>query len=154
MSADGTTIREATAADLPRIVELYAMLALNPEQELLSDPPIAEYERAFAEVSADPRQRLLVLESEGRVVGTIVLILVPNISRRGRPYALIENVVVDEGVRGRGYGEALMRYAIDQARDAGCYKVSLTSRTQRADAHRFYERLGFSVSSKGFRIAL
>lgn len=154
MSTSSATIRDATAADLPRIIELYAVLAMDPGQEAPGDPPADEYVRAFGEVSADPRQRLLVIESGGRVVGTIVLIIVPNISRRGRPYALIENVVVDETERGRGYGEALMRYAIAEARDAGCYKVALTSRTQRGDAHRFYERLGFTVSSKGFRLTL
>lgn len=47
-----------------------------------------------------------------------------------------------------------MRYAIEEARRAGCYKIALTSRLHRTDAHRFYERLGFTAESKGFRLAL
>ena len=70
----------------------------------------------------------------------------------GRPYALVENVVVDDSSRGSGYGEQLMRHAMQKARAAGCYKFALTSNKQRSDAHRFYQRLGFRASSEGFRI--
>ncbi|MDP9238459.1 MAG: GNAT family N-acetyltransferase [Chloroflexota bacterium] len=149
-----SVIRDATAADLPRLIELYATLAADPGQEQVGDTPAREYVRAFAGVSADPRQRLLVIEGGGRVVGTIVLVLLPNLSRRGRPYAIVENVVVDETERGRGYGAALMGYAIEEARKAGCYKIALTSRLHRSEAHRFYESLGFTAESKGFRLAL
>jgi GNAT superfamily N-acetyltransferase len=45
-----------------------------------------------------------------------------------------------------------MRHAIEEARRAGCYKVSLTSNKRRADAHRFYQRLGFRAASEGFRL--
>ena len=93
-----------------------------------------------------------MVEDAGRVVGTACLIVVPNLSHEGTPYALVENVVVDEGQRGAGYGELLMRHAIAEAQRAGCYKLVLTSNKQRADAHRFYQRLGFRVASEGFRI--
>jgi GNAT superfamily N-acetyltransferase len=153
-AAEPPVIRDATAADLPRLIELYAALGADPAQEQVSETPAPEYVRAFAEISADPRQRLLVIGADGRVVGTAVLIVVPNLSRRGRPYALVENVVVDEAQRGRGYGAALMRYAIEDARRAGCYKIALTSRLHRTEAHSFYERLGFTAESNGFRLAL
>jgi GNAT superfamily N-acetyltransferase len=79
---------------------------------------------------------------------------VPNLGRRGRPTAILENIVVDEAYRSAGIGEALVRHAIEEARRAGCYKAGLTSRTYREDAHRFYERLGFTVGSYGFRMEL
>lgn len=65
---------------------------------------------------------------------------------------MVENVVVDAGSRSRGLGEALMRHVMQQARSAGCYKLSLASNKQRADAHRFYKRLGFRSTQKAFRV--
>jgi GNAT superfamily N-acetyltransferase len=153
-TADPPSVREAIAADLPRLLQLYVALGVESEDALAAGPPAPEYVQAFVDVSVDRRQRLLVIEAAGRIVGTLVLLIVPNIGRRGRPYAIVENVVVDEAQRSRGYGAALMRYAIEEARKAGCYKVALTSRLHRSEAHRFYERLGFTVESKGFRLAL
>ncbi len=145
-------MRPATEADLPHIIELLAQLSLDAPRER-PGPPLAEsYRRAFQEIEADTRQQLFVVEDAGRVVGTACLIIVPNLSHEGTPYALVENVVVDEGERSAGYGELLMRHAIAEARRAGCYKLSLTSNKQRADAHRFYQRLGFRAASEGFRI--
>jgi len=62
--------------------------------------------------------------------------------------------VVDAAQRGGGIGEAMVRHAVALADQAGCYKVALTSRHHRADAHRFYERIGFRAASVGFRIDL
>ena len=145
-------VREAIEADLPRLVELLAQLSIAEQREDVGPPLPESYANALAEIDGDPRQQLLVLEADGRIVGSLALILVPNLSHQGRPYAIVENVVVDEAERGGGFGEVLMRHAIDEARRAGCYKLSLTSNRQRADAHRFYERLGFSATHEGYRI--
>ena len=83
-----------------------------------------------------------------------MLVIVPNLGHDGAPYALIENVVVDEAARGAGHGERLLRYMIDEARAAGCYKVVLTSRKSRQDAHRFYERIGFERRARASRHTL
>jgi GNAT superfamily N-acetyltransferase len=79
---------------------------------------------------------------------------VPNLSHKGRPWAQVENVIVDASERGAGYGEQMMRFALDAAREAGCYKLVLTSNKQRDEAHRFYRRLGFRASHEGFRYGL
>lgn len=55
---------------------------------------------------------------------------------------------------GKGRGEALVTHAVELARVAGCYKVTLTSNKGREDAHRFYRRLGFNATNEGFRLAL
>jgi GNAT superfamily N-acetyltransferase len=146
-------VREARAADLPRIFELLAQLRDDPS---LEDYAAARerYERAFAEVAADPKQTLLVAETGGAIAGTLVVIVVPNLTRRGQPYAIVENVVVDASARGQRVGERLMQAAIDIARAVGCYKVALTSARRRTDAHRFYERLGFVDAHKGYRLDL
>jgi GNAT superfamily N-acetyltransferase len=147
-------IRDATVDDLPSLVELLQQLSIDTPREDLSPDVAQQYRATFAEIEADPRQRLLVLEADGGVVGSLVLIVIPNLSHQCKPYALVENVIVDEAMRGSGYGEHLMRFAIDEARRAGCYKLSLTSNKRRADAHRFYQRLGLAATSEGFRIDL
>jgi GNAT superfamily N-acetyltransferase len=40
---------------------------------------------------------------------------------------------------------------VTAARERGCYRVQLTSNKQRGDAHRFYERNGFSATHQGFK---
>lgn len=147
-------IREATAADLTQLVALLQQVSLDKPREDPGPPLPEAYQRAFREVDADPRQHLLVAEVDGRIVGTVVLIIVPNLSYQGRPWAELENMVVDESHRGRGIGEALVRRAESFARDAGCYKLTLTSSKRRTDAHRFYERLGFGKTHEGFRMDL
>ena len=145
-------VRDATEADLPRLVELLAQLSPGTPREVEVTPSLSSYRQAFAQIQADPRQRLLVVEAEGLVFGSAALIIVPNLSHQGRPYAIVENVVIDASQRGAGYGELLMRYVVGEAREAGCYKLSLTSHKQRRDAHRFYERLGFRATHEGFRV--
>jgi GNAT superfamily N-acetyltransferase len=67
---------------------------------------------------------------------------------------LIEAVRVSAACRGLGVGERLVRHAIEIARAAGCGLVQLTTDKSRADAHRFYERLGFVASHVGMKLAL
>ncbi len=152
MARPAARVRDATEADLPRIVELLAQLSLDAPREKLGPPLPESYRAAFQAVDDDPRQRQLVVEVDGRVVGTASLIIVPNLSHKGRPYAMVENVVVDASERSGGYGELLMRYAMKEARRAGCYRLSLTSNKRRNDAHRFYQRLGFKATHEGFRV--
>lgn len=149
----GDIVREAKAGDLPRIVELLAQLYSDPAQE---DYAAARdrYDAAYTEIAADKRQTLFVAERDGAVVGSLVLIVVPNLTRRGRYYALVENVVVDATLRGTRIGDAMMLHAIGAARAAGCHKLALMSRVERKDAHRFYERLGFTPAHVGYRLDL
>jgi GNAT superfamily N-acetyltransferase len=144
-------VRKATPADLPRLLELLAQLREAPA----ATAGVTEAERrALDNVVADTRQQLAVIEVDERIVGTAVLVVVPNVTHGGQPYAIIENVVVDERERGRGYGEQLIAWLVDEARRAGCYKVALTSNKRRTDAHRFYARIGFRATHEGFRIDL
>jgi GNAT superfamily N-acetyltransferase len=43
---------------------------------------------------------------------------------------------------------------VQRARDLGCYRVQLTSNNARPEAHRFYQRLGFEPSHRGFKLNL
>lgn len=146
------TIREATAVDLPRLIELMAQL--RPDDPNAEEPAqLPRYEAVFSRMIGQA-QRILVAESDGRLAGALVVAIVENISHKGAPYAIIENVVVDESARGQRIGEALIGEAVEAARQAGCYKVTLTSNKRRTDAHRFYKRLGFVQTHEAFRINL
>ena len=151
-SGSAARIRDATEGDLPRLVELLGQLSLDEPRE---DAGLAQrYNQAFAEIEADPRQRLFVVEAGERVVGAASLVIIPNLSHVGRPYAVVENVVVDASERGGSLGALLMERCVEEARKAGCYKLSLTSNKRRTDAHRFYERLGFRATHEGYRVEL
>jgi GNAT superfamily N-acetyltransferase len=78
----------------------------------------------------------------------------PGLARRGSLRAQIEAVRVAGSTRGSGLGAAMMTWAIDEARRRGCALVQLTSDKSRADAHRFYQRLGFVPSHEGMKLAL
>lgn len=147
-------IRRAKREDVAALVDLYQQLSLDEAREDSGPSLPAAYGDAFEQVDADPRQHLLVAELDGRIVGSLVLIVVPNLSHRGTPWAEIENMVVDEDARGNGIGESLVNAAIETARAAGCYKLTLTSNLRRTDAHRFYERLGFESTHRAFRMDL
>lgn len=152
--ASTPTVRLATAEDLPRLIGLLAQLEHGAPREALGPSLPKSYRRAFEEIANDPRQHLFVLEDGARIVGSACLVIVPNLTHEGRPYAIVENVVVDEQSRGAGYGELLMRHVMAEAQRAGCYKLALTSNKTRPDAHRFYRRLGFRATHEGFRIEL
>ena len=143
------TVRPATEKDITPILELY--------QELTGERnDLTRYETGptLAEIAAMPGHELLVAEEDGVVVGTMVLLVVPNLSHGALPWAMVENMVVEQKYRRRGIGRLLMEYAIARARQAGCYKVQLLSNKKRHQAHRFYRSLGFKASAHGFRVYL
>jgi predicted N-acetyltransferase YhbS len=148
-------IRAATEEDIPRIIELYNDLtsSLSPtEEQPLPSPD--DVHRVIAEIASMPGHELLVAEEDSVVVGTTVLLIVPNLSHRALPWAIIENVVVNSKYRRQGIGRLLMEYAVNRARKAGCYKVQLLSNKKRREAHQFYQALGFEASAHGFRLYL
>jgi len=147
-------VRAAAEEDIPRILELYRELAITTSQaELSQSSSMDDYHRqVFAEIRAMPGYELLVAEDEGAVVGTMVLLIVPNLSHGALPWALVENMVVDRRYRRRGLGRLLMDYAIARAKEAGCYKLTLSSNKKRQEAHQFYRSSGFEDSAHGFRM--
>lgn len=146
--------RTATAADLPAIVRLLADDGLGRGREEPGPPLPRAYEEAFRAIGRQAGNQVLVAVEGDRILGCLQLPLIAGLSRRGMLRAQIEAVRVDGAARGRGVGEALMRHAIGLARDAGCGLVQLTTDKARGDAHRFYERLGFTPSHIGMKLAL
>jgi GNAT superfamily N-acetyltransferase len=147
-----TVIRPATAADLPAIVALLADDDLGARRESPDD--LAPYQAAFADIEADPRQWLMVADRAGEVIGTAQLSYLPGLSHRGGTRAQIEAVRVGRAARGSGLGARLIGWCVEAAREQGCRMVQLTSDATRTDAHRFYERLGFTPTHVGFKLPL
>uniref|UniRef100_UPI000A3AFE3A GNAT family N-acetyltransferase n=1 Tax=Streptomyces viridochromogenes TaxID=1938 RepID=UPI000A3AFE3A len=105
-------------------------------------------------LQGDPHQHVVVAVREGRVVGTLQLTIVPGLSRRGATRSIIEGVRIHADERGTGLGTQLIEWAVDESRRQDCRLVQLTSDKTRTDAHRFYERLGFTASHTGFKLQL
>ena len=133
------------------------MLADDPlgaKREEFADPLPESYYQAFDTIAADPGQRLVVLEVDGEVHGTMQLGIIPYLTYRGGSRAQVEAVRISKEGRGRGWGAVLIEWAIEQAREAGCHVVQLTTDKQRPEALAFYERLGFRASHEGLKLHL
>ncbi|WP_231642417.1 GNAT family N-acetyltransferase [Nocardia sp. NRRL S-836] len=145
------TIRRATAADVDPIVAMLADDPLGAAREKPGDPA---YLTAFEVIDADPHQFLAVAVAGEEVVGTLQLTFTSGLSRLGMTRATVEAVRVRSDQRGGGLGERLLRWALNEARARGCGMVQLTTDASRTDAHRFYERLGFTASHVGMKLTL
>ncbi|MFE2098063.1 GNAT family N-acetyltransferase, partial [Streptomyces sp. NPDC059468] len=140
-------IRRAAADDLPAIVAMLADDPLGAQRESPDD--LTPYLVALDRLNADPNQQLVVAVREGRVIGTLQLTLIHGLSRKGATRSIIEAVRIHADERGSGLGTRLIEWAVEESRRQNCQLVQLTSDRSRTDAHRFYERLGFTASHVG-----
>lgn len=138
-------VRPVQAADIRALVEL--LTQLHPAYP--PDPNRAEV--ILDEAMRQAGRTLLVATVGDRVVGTADLLIVPQLTHGCQPWAIVENVVVDQATRGGGVGRAMVTEALRRANEAGCYTMQLVSLRQRPDAHAFYEGLGFVAVAEGFR---
>ena len=142
------SIRPALPADVPQLLALYTLLDLEPEPEL----PIAQAQARFAELALRPGHAIYVAEVERQIVGTFALIFVGGLSHGARDSCIVEDVCVVAEMQGTGIGKQMMDFAMAQCADRACYKLVLSSHVKRANAHRFYESLGFRRHGYSFLI--
>jgi GNAT superfamily N-acetyltransferase len=148
-------LRRAAAADVPAIVGLLANDQLGATRDgVTTDEDLQLYLRAFNAIDADPAHLLLVAADGAQVLATMQLSFLPGLARRGALRAQIEAVRVRHDQRGFGLEAALFEWAIQEARRRQCALVQLTTDKSRADARRFYERLGFVASHEGLKLQL
>ena len=95
----------------------------------------------------------LVITENGQEVARAFIYLIKN-DLHEQPYALLEDVFVQEKFRGQGLGIKIINAAIEEARKAGCYKIIGTSRYERENVHKFYQKMGFKDYGKEFRMNL
>lgn len=147
-------LRRARIDDLPALVHLLSddpVSAGRGDRSDVADIPL--YERALAELIADAANEVLVVVDDvDEPVATMQLTRIPGMARRGATRLLVEAVRVSSTRRSHGIGSAMMRWVIGTAAQAtGSSLVQLTSDEARTEAHRFYERLGFVGSHRGFK---
>ncbi len=140
-------LRPAKKDDLPAVLALYNQPGMD--DEVL---PIHEAETIFARMCAYPDYTLHVAELESRIVGTLALLVMDNLGHLGAKSAVVEDVMVDPLMQGRGVGKVMMQHAMTEAAQKGCYKLTLSSNLKRAPAHAFYDGLGFRRHGYSFWI--
>ncbi len=142
-------LQRARRTDVPAVV---ALLADDPISGAREVDDVVRYEAAYDAVARDPGEFLAVVRDHaGTVVATMQLSIIPGLSRAGATRLEVEGVRVARGLRGLGLGAAMLEWAHDHGRARGATLAQLTTDSARADAHRFYERLGYTASHKGFK---
>jgi GNAT superfamily N-acetyltransferase len=136
-------VRAASGADAAALQFLY--------RQLVDDDNVNVTESQIQMIEDDGRTRLLVCEIDGSVCATVLVSLCADVMYADQPFAVVENLVVDQGCRGKGIGQALLREVEEFCLSRNCSKMMLLSSVSRVDAHRFFEHAGFrSDRKRGF----
>ena len=136
-------IREVRFEDLDAMLELYLDL------HEVSVPEKDEHlMKTWDTILNDPNHHLIVMEVGGEIVSACGCVVIPNLTRNVRPYALIENVVTKEKHRGRGYARKCLDYAKEIAVADNCYKIMLMTGSKEPSTMRFYESAGYNSLDK------
>jgi GNAT superfamily N-acetyltransferase len=143
--------REARPDDLEAIIRLHEEDSLGSHGDVWRPDTKPAYEAAFEAIRRSPDNSLFVAEDDGTVVGTFQLTFIPNLTGRGALRVKVESVKVSSARRSQGIGAAMMAHAETVARERGAKFLELTSNAKRLDAHRFYERIGYDQSHRGFK---
>lgn len=132
-------IRKATEEDLSAILNLYAQPEMD-NGKILSEE---QARNLFKKMQSYPCYQLFVAVVDEKILGSFALLIMDNLTHLGAPSAIVENVVVDPRYHGQGVGKQMMNFAMKICKEAGCYKLALSSNVKRLNAHKFYESLGF-----------
>lgn len=130
-------IRDILASDLPATHNLMGQLGYVPDE--------AELARRLEHVLVSSGHRIMVAEENCQVVGLIHFFERPALEK-GRE-VVVQSLVVDDRLRGRGIGEALMREAESWAESRNIGATALYTRVDRDKARAFYERIGYRLKA-------
>ena len=146
-------IRQATEADLPAVLALYAQPDMDKGQTL----SLEQAQLLLQTFAHYPSYRLFVAYSPvqpEQMLGSYALLIMHNLAHSGTPSAIVEDVVVATSHQRQGVGRTMMQHAQALAQEAGCYKLVLSSNQHRTHAHAFYRSLGFEQHGLSFRMEL
>ena len=139
-------IRKATATDAEHLKTLYfEHLTHYPPKE---EQDMKKWQALLSKFEQDENMQLLVLEIDGKVVSTVQMAIVENLTHNIRPFAVIENVVTHAEHRGKGYASALLQKATEIAKERGCYKLFLETGSNKESTLGFYKNNGFELDQK------
>ena len=151
---EGLMIRAARRDDLEALIAIFAADDLGGHGDTTDPEAYGDYRAAFDAIAASANDTLYVAELDGMVVGTFQTSYTRTLTGRGGAVLTIEAVQTHPDWRSRGIGAKMIAAAIEKARAEDCRLVQLMSNRSRADVHRFYERLGFTPSHRGFKMKL
>ncbi len=137
------TIREIARSDLEHVLKLYMQLHDNPLPDQLE-----RVQSIWESILSDSNHHIVVADSDGKIVSSCVCVIIPNLTRNQRPYALIENVITDKKHRKRGLATACLNYAKEIAQREHCYKIMLLTGAKDDGTIRFYEQAGYNKKDK------
>lgn len=139
-------IRKALENDAESILELYTHhLTKYPPKEVQD---ISKWRIMLSKFSNDNLYNLFVIEIDGRVVSSITLVIIENLTHNMRSYAIIENVVTHADYRNMGYASALIERVTEVARMHNCYKIMLMTGSKKESTLNFYKNNGFDMNEK------
>jgi GNAT superfamily N-acetyltransferase len=141
------TIRTATPDDAPALASLLGELGYPSE----ADQVRARMARVLG-ASGDKATDFMFVAADSRVPGVLGMLALHQFSglHDDAPVALITALVVAERGRGVGVGRRLVDRAIETAREWGCARLMVTTHVRRADAHAFYEHIGFEFTGRRY----
>jgi len=130
--------------ELGKLMELYQDLHENDEKV----PNDGTLKQVWENILSNSSFSCLGVFIGNRLVSSCCLVVIDNLTRGCRPYALIENVVTDKEFRRKGYGKKLLQHALTLAWESKCYKVMLQTSRLDEKTFLFYESVGFSRNAK------
>lgn len=136
-------IREIQPDDLNQLLELYTHLhekGIPKDSKHLRD--------TWAAICNNPDYHIIVCEHDGKITASCVCVIIPNLTRNVRPYALVENVVTHADHRGMGYATACLNYAREIAKKSDCYKIMLITGSPLESTLNFYRHAGYHSDGK------
>lgn len=136
-------VREIHENELNALLELYLFLHED------SVPPMTGHlKNTWQDITADRNHHIIVNVIEGKIVASCVCVIIPNLTRNIRPYALIENVVTHEDFRNKGYATECLHYAREIAEKENCYKMMLLTGSKKESTLQFYKHAGYNNGDK------
>ena len=136
-------VREIKNDELEKLLDLY--LFLHEDEIPEKDTNLAN---TWNTIINDPNHHIVVVEADGVLAASCVCVIIPNLTRKNKPYAFIENVVTRVGYRDRGFANACLDFAKEIAENAGCYKMMLLTSSKLESTHDFYKRAGYNSEDK------
>lgn len=136
-------VREIYESELPELLELYLHLHET------SVPQMTEHLKSTWEnIVKDKNYHIIVKETDSKIVASCVCLIIPNLTRGVRPYALIENVVTHAEHRGHGYATECLDFAKEIAKRENCYKMMLLTSSKEESVLNFYKNAGYNCDDK------
>ena len=136
-------IREINSDDLSGLLKLYKYLHDNPFPELDS-----RVLGVWESILNDKNHHIIVADEDGMIVSTCVCVIIPNLTRGQRPFALVENVVTHPDFRGKGLATACLDFAKDIAIRENCTRLMLMTGSKEKSTLDFYEKAGYDPNNK------